>query len=155
MTSTLRARVLDALPGYRQQEHRHDQLRAMHQNIPTAPGAFANDYLERIAAAADNDGRDLDTLATSSATDRAAWAAAAEFNGLISQARDRAWHAWSESQGHHLERHADLGAAHRPGDVAHRPHFRLPHQAHRREHVHRGRNSLRARHRFRCVNHHG
>ena len=42
MTSTLRARVLDALPGYRQQEHRHDQLRAMHQNIPTAPGAFAN-----------------------------------------------------------------------------------------------------------------
>ncbi|MCB0928623.1 MAG: hypothetical protein U0R77_14440 [Mycolicibacterium insubricum] len=98
MTSTLRARVLDALPGYRQQEHRHDQLRAMHQNIPTAPGAFANDYLERIAAAADNDGRDLDTLATSFATDRAAWAAAAEFNGLISQARDRAWHAMQSAE---------------------------------------------------------
>lgn len=86
----LRERVLDAIPGYRQAQARHDRLIALTQIVPTVHEALDAGYIEQIAAAADNESASLDDLAASYALDRQTWAAKVEFQKLVIATREQA-----------------------------------------------------------------
>ncbi|MGV0718543.1 hypothetical protein ABQE93_24365 [Mycolicibacterium sp. XJ662] len=89
--TSLRERVLDEVPGYRQAQRRHLRLTELFQIVGTPLNELNRGYIDRICAAADDETvSSLDDLAGAYATDWQQHSGRLEFFRLVGAERDRA-----------------------------------------------------------------